>query len=170
MDLEPTVLKKVDQRKEVRNKMTTAPPNKTKIEEVKEEDDTPEYQEMIMFYISNAIRAGLTFWCLAIISLAYIKLPPKMFGMEIPEQRIDATYSAGLLGNLLASYGISIGGMSKKKKRENGESLNGGGSGNNRAETVIRLLHDVELKVDKPKIDPITKKPIDPVSDRLETT
>ncbi len=91
-----------------------------------------------------------------------------MFGMEIPEQRIDATYSAGLLGNLLASYGISIGGMSKKKKRENGESQNGGGSGNNSAETVIRLVHDVELKVDKPKIDPITNKPIDPVTGRLE--
>jgi hypothetical protein len=149
---------------------TTAPPKEKEVKVTEEDDDTPEYQEMIMFYISNAIRASLTLWCLAIISLAYIKLPPKMFGMEIPEQRIDATYSAGLLGNLLASYGISIGGMSKKKKRENGESQNGGGSGNNRAETVIRLVHDVELKVDKPKIDPITKKPIDPVTGRLETT
>ena len=149
---------------------TTAPPKEKEVKITEEEDDTPEYQEMIMFYISNAIRASLTLWCLAIISLAYIKLPPKMFGMEIPEQRIDATYSAGLLGNLLASYGISIGGMSKKKKRENGEGQNGSGSGNNRAETVIRLVHDVELKVDKPKIDPITKKPIDPVSGRLETT
>ena len=137
---------------------------------IDDEDDTPEYQEMIMFYISNTIRAGLTLWCLIIISLAYIKLPPRMFGMDIPEQRIDATYSAGLLGNLLASYGISIGGMSKKKKRENGEGQNGSGSSNNSAETVIRLLHDVELKVDKPKIDKITNKPIDPVTGRLETT
>jgi len=149
---------------------TTAPPKEKEVKVIEEDDDTPEYQEMIMFYISNAIRASLTLWCLAIISLAYIKLPPKMFGMEIPEQRIDATYSAGLLGNLLASYGISIGGMSKKKKRENGEGQNGGGSSNNRAETVIRLVHDVELKVDKPKIDPITKRPIDPISGRLETT
>ena len=150
------------------NSASPTKPEKSKV--VDDEDDTPEYQEMIMFYISNAIRASLTLWCLAIISLAYIKLPPKMFGMEIPEQRIDATYSAGLLGNLLASYGISIGGMSKKKKRENGEGQNGGGSSNNRAETVIRLVHDVELKVDKPKIDPITKRPIDPISGRLETT
>ena len=149
---------------------TTAPPKEKEVKVIEEDDDTPEYQEMIMFYISNAIRASLTLWCLAIISLAYIKLPPKMFGMEIPEQRIDATYSAGLLGNLLASYGISIGGMSKKKKRENGEGQNGSGSSNNRAETVIRLVHDVELKVDKPKIDPITKRPIDPISGRLETT
>ena len=149
---------------------TTAPPKEKEVIKTEEEDDTPEYQEKIMFYISNFIRASLTLWCLAIISLAYIKLPPKMFGMEIPEQRIDATYSAGLLGNLLASYGISIGGMSKKKKRENGESQNGSGSSNNRAETVIRLLHDVELKVDKPKVDKITNKPIDPVTGRLETT
>ena len=149
---------------------TTAPPKEKEVKITEEEDDTPEYQEMIMFYISNVVRARLTLWCLAIISLAYIKLPPKMFGMEIPEQRIDATYSAGLLGNLLASYGISIGGMSKKKKRENGEGQNGSGSSNNRAETVIRLLHDVELKVDKPKIDKITNKPIDPITGRLETT
>ena len=149
---------------------TTAPPKEKEVKVTEEDDDTPEYQEMIMFYISNVIRASLTLWCLAIISLAYIKLPPKMFGLEIPEQRIDATYSAGLLGNLLASYGISIGGMSKKKKRENGEGQNGSGSSNNRAETVIRLVHDVELKVDKPKIDPITKRPIDPISGRLETT
>ena len=149
---------------------TTAPPKEKEVKVIEEDDDTPEYQEMIMFYISNFIRASLTLWCLAIISLAYIKLPPKMFGLEIPEQRIDATYSAGLLGNLLASYGISIGGMSKKKKRENGEGQNGSGSSNNSAETVIRLLHDVELKVDKPKIDKITNKPIDPITGRLETT
>ena len=149
---------------------TTAPPKEKEVKITEEEDDTPEYQEMIMFYISNVVRASLTLWCLAIISLAYIKLPPKMFGMEIPEQRIDATYSAGLLGNLLASYGISRGGMSKKKKRENGEGQNGSGSGNNCAETVIRLLHPIELKVDSPKIDEITKKPIDPITGRLETT
>jgi len=149
---------------------TTAPPKEKEVKITEEEDDTPEYQEMIMFYISNFIRASLTLWCIGIISLAYLKLPPKMFGLDIPEQRIDATYSAGLLGNLLASYGISIGGMGKKKKRENGEGQNGSGSSNNRAETVIRLVHDVELKVDKPKIDPITNKPIDPISGRLETT
>ena len=149
---------------------TTAPPKEKEVKITEEEDDTPEYQEMIMFYISNFIRASLTLWCIGIISLAYLKLPPRMFGLDIPEQRIDATYSAGLLGNLLASYGISIGGMGKKKKRENGEGQNGSGSSNNSAETVIRLVHDVELKVDKPKIDPITNKPIDPVSGRLETT
>ena len=149
---------------------TTAPPKEKEVEINKEDDDTPEYQEMIMFYISNVIRASLTLWCLAIISLAYIKLPPKMFGMEIPEQRIDATYSAGLLGNLLASYGISIGGMSKKKKRENGEGQNGSGSGNNCAETVVRIQQPIVIRAENPKIDPITNKPIDPVSGRLETT
>tara|TARA_Y100001963_G_C6540342_1_gene335192 strand:- start:44 stop:499 length:456 start_codon:yes stop_codon:yes gene_type:complete len=149
---------------------TTAPPKEKEVIKTEEEDDTPEYQEMIMFYISNVIRAGLTLWCLAIISLAYIKLPPKMFGMEIPEQRIDATYSAGLLGNLLASYGISIGGMGKKKRRENGEGQNGSGSSNNCAETVVRIQQPIVIRAENPKIDPITNKPVDPVSGRLETT
>ena len=140
--------------------------------EVEDEDDTPEYQEMIMFYISNTVRAGLTLWCLIIISLAYIKLPPRMFGMDIPEQRIDATYSAGLLGNLLASYGISIGGMSKKKKRENGEGQNGSGSSNNsgQAHSIIEVRYPLTVEVgngEAVKIDPITQKPIDPVTGKL---
>ena len=127
-----------------------ASPTKPKSENVvDDEDDTPEYQEMIMFYISNAIRAGLTLWCLAIISLAYIKLPPRMFGMDIPEQRIDATYSAGLLGNLLASYGISIGGMSKKKK--NGQGENGSGISSDGKQTqTIRIEQPLIIKTEPP--------------------
>ena len=102
-----------------------------------------------MFYISNTVRAGLTLWCLVIISLAYIKLPPKMFGMDIPEQRIDATYSAGLLGNLLASYGISIGGMSKKKK--NGQGENGSGISSDGKQTqTIRIEQPLIIKTEPP--------------------
>mgnify|MGYP001156840520 CR=1 FL=1 len=125
-------------------------PTKPKSEKVvDDDDDTPEYQEMIMFYISNTVRAGLTLWCLIIISLAYIKLPPRMFGMDIPEQRIDATYSAGLLGNLLASYGISIGGMSKKKK--NGQGENGNGSSSNGKQTqTIRIEQPLIIKTEPP--------------------
>tara|TARA_R100001594_G_scaffold1584_1_gene6842 strand:- start:1917 stop:2327 length:411 start_codon:yes stop_codon:yes gene_type:complete len=127
-----------------------ASPTKPKSENVvDDEDDTPEYQEMIMFYISNTVRAGLTLWCLVIISLAYIKLPPKMFGMDIPEQRIDATYSAGLLGNLLASYGISIGGMSKKKK--NGQGENGSGISSDGKQTqTIRIEQPLIIKTEPP--------------------
>ena len=152
------------------NSASPTKPESSKV--VDDEDDTPEYQEMIMFYISNAIRASLTLWCLAIISLAYIKLPPRMFGMDIPEQRIDATYSAGLLGNLLASYGISIGGMGKKKKRENGESQNGNGSSNDgrQAHSIIEVRYPLKVEVgngEAVKIDPITQKPIDPVTGKL---
>ena len=127
-----------------------ASPTKLKSENVvDDEDDTPEYQEMIMFYISNTVRAGLTLWCLVIISLAYIKLPPRMFGMDIPEQRIDATYSAGLLGNLLASYGISIGGMSKKKKNGQGENGNGISSDGKQTQT-IRIEQPLIIKTEPP--------------------
>tara|TARA_Y100001973_G_scaffold74898_1_gene109396 strand:- start:320 stop:739 length:420 start_codon:yes stop_codon:yes gene_type:complete len=131
----------------------TANPKKTEQPKVDivEDDDTPEYQEMIMFYISNFIRASLTLWCLLIITLAYIKLPSKIFGMDWPEQRIDATYSAGLLGNLLASYGISIGGMGKKKKRENGESQNSNGSSGNDTQTqTIRVEQPLIIRTEAP--------------------
>ena len=152
------------------NSASPTKPESSKV--VDDEDDTPEYQEMIMFYISNFVRASLTLWCLGIISLAYIKLPPRMFGMDIPEQRIDATYSAGLLGNLLASYGISIGGMGKKKKRDNGESQNGNGSSNDgrQAHSIIEVRYPLKVEVgngEAVKIDPITQKPIDPVTGKL---
>ena len=79
------------------------------------------------------------------------------------------------VGNLLASYGISIGGMSKKKKRENGESQNGNGSSNNskQAHSIIEVRYPLTVEVGNGqaiKIDPITQKPIAPISGRLETT
>ena len=56
-----------------------------------------------------------------------MKLPSRMFGVDIPDQpRVDSTFAAGLLGNILAGWGISVGaGSSKKKKKEN--DLGGGG-------------------------------------------
>ena len=133
----------------------TANPKKTEQPKVDivEDDDTPEYQEMITFYLSNGIRTLLLLWCLIIISLAYIKFPPRILGLDIPEQRIDATYSAGLLGNLLASFGISIGGTGNKKKKngENGKSENGvGPSDNSQQAQTIRIEQPLVIRTESP--------------------
>jgi hypothetical protein len=67
-------------------------PNK----KVLEEEDTPAYQEMVLFYLSTGVKTVLIAWCITIISLAYIKLPDSKWW--VADQRIDATYAAGILG------------------------------------------------------------------------
>ena len=42
---------------------------------IQDEEDTPAYQEMVLFYLSTGVKTVLIAWCITIISLAYIKLP-----------------------------------------------------------------------------------------------
>ena len=115
-------------------------------------EDTPEYQEMVMFYVSLGVRSALLLWCLLIITLAYIKLPPKIGPFDWPDQRIDATYSAGLLGNLLAGFGVSIGGGGNNKKKKNGEGSESKDSpglpGNGQQAQTIRIEQPLIIKTE----------------------
>ena len=74
------------------------------IQETKE-DDKPDYQEKIMFLVSTSAQGAILAWCLIVLSLGYVKLPNRLFGMDIPDQpRVDSTFAAGLLGNILAGW------------------------------------------------------------------
>ena len=128
-----------------------------------EEDDKPDYQEKIMFLVSTSFQAAILTWCLCVLSLGYLKLPNRMFGMDIPDQpRVDSTFAAGLLGNILAGWGVSVGGggSSKKKKKEeelksNGTMPMGGGY-----QTIV-IKQPIELITRKPdviRVDPISGK------------
>ena len=129
---------------------------------IKDDQDQPEYQEKIMFLVSTTAQGAILFWCICVLSLGYIKLPTKMFGVEIPDQpRIDSTFAAGLLGNILAGWGISVGANNgnKKKKKEEGEGSGampmGGGY-----QTII-VKQPIELITRQPdviRVDPITGK------------
>ena len=131
---------------------------------IQRDDDQPEYQEKIMFLVSTSAQGFILVWCLLVLSLGYVKLPTRMFGMDIPDQpRIDSTFAAGLLGNILAGWGISVGANNgnKKKKKEEGE-----GSGSlltNNGDKVIIVKQPIEL-IAKPaevrRVDPITNRPI----------
>jgi len=130
---------------------------------IQKDDDQPEYQEKIMFLVSTSAQGFILVWCLLVLSLGYIKLPTRMFGMDIPDQpRIDSTFAAGLLGNILAGWGISVGANNgnKKKKKE------GDGSASlltNNGDKVIIVKQPIELTA-KPaevrRVDPITNRPI----------
>jgi len=96
------------------------------------------------------------------LSLGYIKLPNKLFGVEIPDQpRVDSTFAAGLLGNILGGLGISVnaaqGAKKKKKEGENGINSSSGGT-----QTII-IRQPIELITSKPdviRVDPITGKDV----------
>ena len=72
-----------------------------------------------------------------------------MFGVEIPDQpRIDSTFAAGLLGNILAGWGISVGannGNKKKKKEEEQLAV-----GNTAGQQTIVIKQPIELITKQP--------------------
>tara|TARA_R110002020_G_scaffold979_1_gene4765 strand:+ start:161 stop:580 length:420 start_codon:yes stop_codon:yes gene_type:complete len=131
---------------------------KNPVETVKESDDEkPDYQEKITFLISTVAQGFILAWCLVVLSLGYIKLPNKLFGIDIPDQpRVDSTFAAGLLGNILGGLGISVnaaqGAKKKKKEGENGTI----GNSNGGVQTII-IKQPIELITTKPeviKVDP----------------
>ena len=121
------------------------------------EDEKPDYQEKITFLISTVAQGFILAWCLVVLSLGYIKLPNKLFGIDIPDQPIgDSTFAAGLLGNILGGLGISVnaaqGAKKKKKEEEKGTISNSSGG----VSTII-IKQPIELITTKPqviKVDP----------------
>ena len=125
------------------------------------EDDKPEYQEKIIFLTSTIFQSIIVAWCLLVLSLGYVKLPNRMFGVDLPDQpRIDNTFCAALLGNILAGWGLSVGagGAAKKKKKEGENGINSSSGG---TQTII-IRQPIELITSKPdviKVDPAKSKP-----------
>ena len=123
-------------------------------EKIKErEDDKPDYQEKIMFLVSTSAQGAILAWCLIVLSLGYIKLPNRLFGMDIPDQpRVDSTFAAGLLGNILAGWGVSVGAASGSKKKKKEEEQNGSYNKGTGGEQIIVIRQPIELITSKPDI------------------
>ena len=125
------------------------------------DEDKPDYQEKITFLVSTVAQGFILTWCLLVLSLGYVKLPNKLFGVDIPDQpRVDSTFAAGLLGNILGGLGISVnaaqGAKKKKKENENGVIGDSGGG----TQTII-IRQPIELITSKPdvvKVDPTKPK------------
>ena len=124
------------------------------------EDDKPDYQEKITFLVSTFAQGFILTWCLVVLSLGYIKLPNKLFGVDIPDQpRVDSTFAAGLLGNILGGLGISVNAAqgAKKKKKEDDNGAIGNSTGGTQTIIIKQPLEIVTTKPDVIKVDP-TKK------------
>ena len=125
------------------------------------EEEKPDYQEKITFLISTVAQAFILAWCLLVLSLGYIKLPNRLFGLDIPDQpRVDSTFAAGLLGNILGGLGISVNAAqgAKKKKKEEGNGNNGNSSGSVQTIIIKQPLEIVTTKPDVIKVDPNSSK------------
>ena len=140
--------------------------NQAKQEEtqkVLDDDDKPEYQEKIIFLTSTVFQSIIVTWCLLVLSLGYVKLPNRMFGVDLPDQpRIDNTFCAALLGNILAGWGISVGaGGGGKKKKKEGENGGGGAMPMGGGYQTIIVKQPIELITRQPdviRVDPISGK------------
>jgi len=127
------------------------------------EDEKPDYQEKITFLVSTFAQAFILVWCLLVLSLGYVKLPNKLFGVDIPDQpRVDSTFAAGLLGSILGGLGISVNAAqgAKKKKKENETAATN--NTNSNGEQIIIIRQPIELITSKPdvvKVDPTKSKP-----------
>ena len=130
-----------------------------------EEDDKPDYQEKITFLVSTVAQGFILTWCLLVLSLGYVKLPTRMFGLDIPDQpRIDSTFAAGLLGNILAGWGISVGANNgNKKKKKESESSGAIPTGNGYQTIIVKQpLELIAKPAEVQRVDPITNRPVGP--------
>ena len=120
---------------------------------VEKEDEKPDYQEKITFLVSTFAQGFILAWCLVVLSLGYIKLPNKLFGLDIPDQpRVDSTFAAGLLGNILAGWGVSVGAASGAKKKKKEEEQNGSYNKGTGGEQIIVIRQPIELITSKPDV------------------
>ena len=87
-----------------------------------------------------------------------------MFGMDIPDQpRVDSTFAAGLLGNILAGWGVSVGAGGGKKKKKEGENGGGGAMPMGGGYQTIVIKQPIELITRKPdviRVDPISGREV----------
>ena len=96
-------------------------------EEVKEEKkkgpigklkDKIEDADEQLAVLSTLVRLGILVWSGAILTLAYVDLPP---AFKMPKQDLDPTFIASVFTGVLATFGVQT---SKK-----GASAGGGGGG-----------------------------------------
>ena len=142
--------------------MTTETQKESQQKNKQIDDDKPDYQEKIMFLVSTTAQGAILAWCLIVLSLGYIKLPNKLFGLDIPDQpRVDSTFAAGLLGNILAGWGVSVGAASGAKKKKKEDEASAAYNTNASGQQTIIIRQPIELITSKPdviKVEPTKPK------------
>ena len=69
--------------------------------------------------LSTFVRLGILVWSGAILTLAYVELPP---ALKIPKQDLDPTFIASVFTGVLATFGV----QTSKKGSQGGGGASGG--------------------------------------------
>ena len=122
---------------------------------------TPDKEEQIAI-IGVAVRLGIVVWSGFCLTLAYVDLP------GFKKQTFDPTFIASIFTSTLTTFGVQAAskkggnGLTKDDIEKMLATQNGGSQGI-RVETPIKITGAEVVKT-----DPITNRPIDPVTGRLK--
>ena len=117
--------------------------SKNPLQKLKESLDDKEEQ---IDALSTMVRLGILIWSGAILTLAYIKLPP---ALQIPEQKLDPTFIASVFTGTLATFGVQA------AKGKNGHAPAGGVTKSDLKELIdaaARTAPSQTVKLESPAI------------------
>ena len=114
--------------------------------------------------ISTFVRITVLAWSGGILTLNYVAIP------GVPQQKFDPTFIASVFTGVLSSLGIQT--ASKKgdgtyKKDQEKKKGTGAEFNNGVPYTIVRVETPIKLVPDKPRIDPISGKEVDPQTGKL---
>jgi hypothetical protein len=139
------------------------PKKKNPLQKLKEGLDDKEEQLQVL---STFVRLGVVIWSGFILTLNYVELP----GLG-KQERIDPTFIASVFTGALASFGLETakkrGDGTYKADEEKKKAEAAAGLNNGVPYTIIKVETPIKLVPDKPRIDPVSGKEIDPQSGRL---
>ena len=137
--------------------------NKNPLQRLKEGLDDKEEQLQVL---STFVRLGVVVWSGFILTLNYVTIP----GLG-EQERIDPTFIASVFTGALASFGLETakkrGDGTYKADEEKKKAEVAGGFANGVPYTIVRIETPVKLVPDKPKVDELTGKKIDPETGKL---
>ena len=136
---------------------------KNPLQKLKEGLDDKEEQLQVL---STFVRLGVVVWSGFILTLNYVTIP----GLG-EQERIDPTFIASVFTGALASFGLETakkrGDGTYKADEEKKKAEAAGGFANGVPYTIIKVETPIKLVPDKPKIDELTGKTVDPQTGKL---
>ena len=138
------------------------PKKKNPLQKLKEGLDDKEEQAAV---ITTLVKIIVLAWSGGILTLNYVSIP------GIPQQKIDPTFIASVFTGDLASFNIATaskkGDGTYKAEEERKKAEAAGGVANGVPYTIFRVETPIKLVPDKPKIDELTGKTVDPQTGKL---
>ena len=139
------------------------PKKKNPLQKLKEGLDDKEEQLQVL---SKFVRLGVVVWSGFILTLNYVTIP----GLG-EQERIDPTFIASVFTGALASFGLETakkrGDGTYKADEDKKKAEAAGGFANGVPYTIIKVETPIKLVPDKPRIDPISGKEVDPQTGKL---